>query len=113
MAAASANLVEFTDKNFKSEVIDATQPVLVDFWAEWCGPCRALTPTIAKIADRYVGKAKVGKLNTDDAQATAAQFGISAIPTVILFNGGKEVKRFVGLRPETEFAGALDAITAK
>ncbi|MGH7132722.1 MAG: thioredoxin [Phycisphaerales bacterium] len=104
---ASANVKEFTDANFDAEVLKSGTPVLVDFWAEWCGPCRALTPLIEKLADQYAGKVKVGKVNTDNSINTAVKFGISAIPTVILFKNGQVVNKFVGVRPETEYASAL------
>lgn len=104
---ASANVKEFTDANFDAEVLKSGTPVLVDFWAEWCGPCRALTPLIEKLADQYAGKVKVGKVNTDNSINTAVKFGISAIPTVILFKNGQVVNKFVGVRPETEYASAM------
>lgn len=104
---ASANVKEFTDANFDAEVLKSGTPVLVDFWAEWCGPCRALTPLIEKLADQYAGKVKVGKVNTDNSINTAVKFGISAIPTVILFKNGQVVNKFVGVRPETEYAAAM------
>lgn len=108
---ASAHVKEFTDANFDAEVLKSDQPVLVDFWAEWCMPCRMLTPTIEKVADRFQGKAKIGKMNTDVAQQTAVKFGISAIPTVILFNKGQVVQKFVGVQPESAYAGAIEAAT--
>ena len=85
-------------------------PVLVDFWAEWCQPCRMLTPTIAKIAADYGARVKVGKIDTDANHGIAAQFGINSIPTVILFKGGKVEKKLVGLRKEQEFKDAIDAV---
>jgi len=106
---ASENTKEFTDQNFESEVLQATEPVLVDFWAEWCMPCKMLTPTIEKIARDYTGKVKVGKLDTDSNRDVAMRYQISAIPTVILFKGGQIVQRFVGLRQEKDFKEALDA----
>jgi thioredoxin 1 len=106
---ASANVKEFTDSNFETEVIQSTEPVLVDFWAEWCGPCRMLAPTIDKIANDYAGKVKVGKLDTDSNREVAMKYGISAIPTVILFKGGQVAQKFVGLRQEKDFKAALDA----
>lgn len=106
---ASANVMEFTDSNFDSEVLQSSQPVLVDFWAEWCGPCRMLAPTIDKLADAYTGKAKVGKLDTDANRDVAIKFGISAIPTVLLFKNGQVAQKFVGLRPERDFREAIDA----
>lgn len=108
---AGGNLVEFNNNNFSAEVLNSDKPVLVDFWAEWCMPCKMMLPTINKIADSYAGKVKVGKLNTDDARDVAVKYGINAIPTVILFKGGQEVKRLVGLKNEAEFAAALDAVT--
>jgi thioredoxin 1 len=107
MASTNVNVKEFTDANFESEVIKSSTPVLVDFWAEWCGPCRALTPTIEKLADQFAGKVKVGKVNTDNAINTAVKYGISAIPTVILFKNGQPVSKFVGVRSESEYASAM------
>src|SRR5215207_4673321 len=106
---ASDNVVEFTDQNFSDEVLKSSQPVLVDFWAEWCMPCRMLAPTIEKIAKDYVGKVKVGKLDTDANRDVSIKYGISAIPTVILFKGGQVVQKFVGLRQEKDFKEVLDA----
>ena len=106
---ASENVKEFTDANFEEEVLKSNEPVLVDFWAEWCMPCRMLAPTIDKIATDYHGKVKVGKLDTDSNRDVAMRFSISAIPTVILFKGGQVVQRFVGLRQEKDFKEALDA----
>jgi thioredoxin 1 len=106
---ASENVQEFTDDNFKGEVLESSQPVLVDFWAEWCGPCRALAPTIEKIAKDYVGKVKVGKVDTDVNRETALQYRIESIPTVILFKKGEVVQKFVGLRREADYKQVLDA----
>lgn len=106
---ASANVTEFTDDNFETEVLKSNVPVLVDFWAEWCMPCRMLAPTIEKIADSYQGKVKVGKLDTDSNRDTAMKYGISAIPTVILFKNGQIAQKFVGLKQERDFKEALDA----
>jgi thioredoxin 1 len=104
---SSANVLQFTDTNFGSEVLSSDQPVLVDFWAQWCGPCRALSPTIEAIADEVAGKVKVGKVNTDENQQISVQYGIQAIPTVMIFKGGKPVKKFVGLRKKEELLAAL------
>jgi thioredoxin 1 len=106
---ASENVKEFTDGNFESEVLKSDQPVLVDFWAEWCMPCRMLAPTIDKIARDYNGKVKVGKLDTDANRDVSIKYGINAIPTVILFKGGQVVQKFVGLKQERDFKEALDA----
>ena len=106
---ASEHVVEFTDQNFETEVLGSSTPVLVDFWAEWCMPCRMLAPTIEKIAKDYAGKVKVGKLDTDANRDVASKYGISAIPTVILFKDGQVSQKFVGLRQEKDFKAALDA----
>jgi thioredoxin 1 len=106
---AGNNVIQITDANFEEEVTKSATPVLVDFWAEWCQPCRRLAPTIEKLATDYAGKVKVGKLDTDANHATASKFGISAIPTVIVFKGGQVAQKFVGLRGEKDFREALDA----
>ena len=106
---AGQNVAEFTDQNFEQEVLKSNQPVLVDFWAEWCMPCRMLAPTIEKIAKEYAGKVKVGKVDTDANRDIALKYSISNIPTVILFRDGQASQRFVGLRPEKDFKEALDA----
>ena len=102
------DLVEFTDSNFEEEVINSDKPVLVDFWAEWCGPCRMLTPKIEQMAKDFDGRVKVGKLDTDANRDTAMKYGISAIPTVILFKNGQPAQRIVGLR-ENEIRQALES----
>src|SRR5436190_3371368 len=106
---ASENVKEFTDQNFDEEVLKSSEPVLVDFWAEWCMPCRMLAPTIEKIAKDYVGKVKVGKVDTDANRDISIKYGISAIPTVILFKDVQVAQKFVGLRNEKDFREALDA----
>lgn len=107
---AGPHTKEFTDANFESEVLNASEPVLVDFWAEWCMPCKALAPTIDELATEYAGKAKIGKLDTDKNQSLAAKFGISAIPTVILFKDGEIQEKFVGLRSKKDFMASIDAL---
>lgn len=109
---ANANVKEITDQNFDQEVAQANVPVLLDFWAEWCMPCRMLAPTIDKLANEYAGKVKVGKVDTDANRDISIKYGISAIPTVILFKNGEIVQRFVGLRQERDFKAALDAALA-
>src|SRR4030081_1507828 len=110
---ASANVQEFPSANWDQEVVKSDKPVLVDFWAPWCGPCRALAPTIDRLADQYAGKLKVGKLNTDDNQDTAVRSGISGIPQVLLFRGGQEPKeRVVGLTSEKELVKLIDRVLA-
>lgn len=104
--------VEFTDRNFKTEVLDSKLPVLVDFWAEWCGPCRMVAPVVEKIAKDYAGKLKVGKLNVDDNSETPQQYGIQGIPTLILFKAGKLATQMVGFQSEQKLKGAIDSVLA-
>jgi thioredoxin 1 len=106
------NVLEFTDDNFASEVLESDVPVLVDFWAEWCMPCRMLAPTIDEIANDYAGKVKVGKVDTDANRDVSLKFGISAIPTIMLFQGGQVVRKFVGVMPKKEFVAELQKVTA-
>ena len=110
---ASQNVLELTDQNFEQEVIKSETPVLVDFWAEWCMPCKMLTPTIEKLAKDYTGKIKVGKVDTDSNRDISIKYQISAIPTVILFKNGQVHQKFVGLKPEREFKEALDLVSTK
>lgn len=107
---ASDTILELTDANFEQEVIQADQPVLVDFWAEWCMPCRMLAPTIDEIAEEYDGKIKVGKVDTDANRDTSVKFGISAIPTIFLFKDGEVVKKFVGMTQKGDFKSAIDEV---
>jgi thioredoxin 1 len=109
---ANANVVELTADNWEREVVQSDKPVLVDFWAVWCGPCRALSPTIDKLADQYLGKVKVGKLNTDEAPDIAVRYGISSIPQVMLFKGGSDqpVDKTVGAQPEANFVKMINRV---
>lgn len=106
---ANENVHTFTDANFDADVLGSTQPVLVDFWAEWCMPCRMLTPTIDALASENVGKAKVGKVNVDHHQGIAVKYGIQSIPTVMLFKNGQMVKKWVGVVQKGTLAEALTA----
>ena len=106
----AGSVIEITDDNFETEVTSSSIPVLVDFWAEWCGPCRMLAPTIEELSEEYKDKIKVGKLNTDDNKQVAVQFGISAIPTIILFQNGNVAKKFVGLVAKKDLKAALDDV---
>jgi thioredoxin len=94
------NVVELTDANWESEVINSSVPVLVDFWAPWCGPCRIIAPVVEKLAGEFAGQIKVGKLNTDDNPGVSMRYGIRAIPTIIMFKNGEVVDTRVGVQPE-------------
>jgi thioredoxin 1 len=106
---ASQNVKEFTVENFENEVLKSDKPVLVDFWAEWCPPCRALGPTIDKLADQYAGKVTIGKVDTDAHGDLAQRYGIANIPTILLFKGGEVVHVFRGARRKEEFEELLNA----
>jgi thioredoxin 1 len=106
---AGTNTLTFTDAAFESDVLKSDKPVLVDFWAEWCGPCRMMTPTIDAIATDYEGKAKVGKMNVDDNGQTAMRFQIRGIPALLLFKGGKIVDQRVGAVGKSDLQKMLDA----
>jgi len=105
---AADNVQTFTDTNFDQSVLQSGQPVLVDFWAEWCGPCKRLGPTIDQLASEYAGKVTIGKLNVDENPNTAIKFQIRGIPAVMLFKGGQIVEAVVGLQPKEEFKKAID-----
>ena len=104
----AGNVVEFTDAGFQTDVIGSQQPVLVDFWAPWCGPCKMLGPTIEALATTYAGRAHVGKVNIDDNQQVASDFNVSSIPTVMIFKGGQVVDRFVGVTPLAKLSDAIN-----
>jgi thioredoxin 1 len=109
---ASPNVHEFGADNWQNEVIDSSVPVLVDFWAPWCGPCRALSPIVDKLADQFAGKVKVGKVNVDENGDLAAKYGISSIPRLLVFKGSETpVQSITGLRNETELAQMLKGVT--
>jgi thioredoxin 1 len=105
---AAENVQTFTDGNFETSVLKAGGPVLVDFWAEWCGPCKRLAPTIDALAADYAGKVTIGKLNVDDNPNTAFKFQIRGIPAVLLFKDGAVVESVVGLAPKEDFKKVID-----
>ena len=109
---AGSNVLEFTDDNFQTEVLQSKEPVLVDFWAPWCGPCRKIAPMIDELASENAGAAKVGKMNVDNSQQSAMQNGIEAIPTIIIFQNGQPVQRFQGIPTKSRVQEALDSAKA-
>jgi thioredoxin 1 len=108
----SMGVPEFDDGNFESEVLQADGPVLVDFWAPWCGPCRMIAPVVEELASENAGSVKVGKLNVDEAPLSAQSYGVNSIPTLVLFKNGEVVDRFVGVQPKSRLQQAIDSVTA-
>ncbi len=106
------NVSKLTDENFDAEVVKSGLPVLVDFWAEWCGPCRLMGPILDELAPAYAGKLKIGKINVDENQNTPSQFGIMNIPTMLVFKNGKEFDRIIGAMAKTDLQKKLDKALA-
>ena len=106
----AGNVTELTDATFDETIHNSPEPVLVDFWAPWCGPCKMMSPILTELAQEYTDKAKVCKLNTDEARDSAMEFGIQAIPTVILFKGGNVEKKWVGLTSKKDMAEAIEEL---
>lgn len=102
--------IQLTDDSFDQEVLKSPDPVLVDFWAPWCGPCRMVAPIVEELAKEYAGKVRVGKLNTDEHPNVPTRYKIASIPTLMLFKGGKVVELIVGFRPKAEIKKALDSL---
>jgi thioredoxin 1 len=105
-------LLDLTDQNFESEVLQSSTPVLVDFWAEWCAPCRMVAPVVEQINEDYAGEIKVGKLDVDSSPVISAQLGVLSIPTIILFKDGKPIQRMVGFQPKPSLKSKIDAALA-
>lgn len=101
---------EVTDDTFQQEVLDATRPVLVDFWAPWCGPCRMVAPIVEELSGEYDGKVEFVKVNTDDNPKTSVKYGIRSIPTLLVFKGGEKVSEIVGFRPKSDLKQRLDDV---
>jgi len=108
---AADNIVTLTQDNFASEVIQASTPVLVDFWAEWCGPCKSIAPMLDELAGEYDGKVKIGKVNIDNEQALASEYGIRAIPTLLLFNKGTVAEQIVGMKSKKDLTESFAKVT--
>jgi thioredoxin 1 len=104
----AGNVLELTSENWQKEVVQSTLPVVVDFWAVWCGPCRMIAPYIEELANAYAGRVKVGKVNVDDNQEIAAEYRINTIPQVYIFKGGEVKERIVGAQPKNAFQAAID-----
>ena len=109
---SSPNIVTSTQNNFGPEVLQSSTPILVDFWAEWCGPCKALSPILDELADEYAGRVKIAKVDVEQNQQLASQFGISAIPTLLLFQNGQVVEQIRGLRSKRDLKATLDRVAA-
>jgi thioredoxin 1 len=107
---SAANIVTLTEANFQEEVLESPTPVLVDFWAEWCGPCKMIAPILDDLASEYDGKVKVGKVNIDEFQSIATQYGIRAIPTLLIFKDGEVAEQVVGLRSKRDLKANLDKV---
>jgi thioredoxin 1 len=108
----SANVIATDDRGFERAVLQASEPVLVDFWAPWCGPCHMVSPLVEQLAGQYAGRLRTVKVNVDDSPAVARRYRIQSIPTLAFFSGGKEVRRLIGVRPKAELQGAIEHVLA-
>jgi thioredoxin 1 len=102
--------IEITDENFESEVLKSDKPVLIDFWAVWCGPCKAIAPIVEELANEYDGKAKIGKLDVDSNQQTSIKYGVRSIPTLLIFKDGKLADTIIGAVPKSSIVNKLNAV---
>lgn len=109
---ASPLILNLTQENFAQQVLQSPAPVLVDFWAEWCGPCKMIAPLLDELADEYDGKVKIGKVNVDEQQSLAAEYGVRAIPTLLVFKSGQVADQIVGARSKRDFKASLDRFAA-
>ena len=109
---ASPAIVTLSGENFETEVLKSATPVLVDFWAEWCGPCKMIAPVLDELADEYSGKIKIGKVNVDECQALAAEYGVRSIPTLLFFKQGQVAEQIVGARGKRDLKASIDRVLA-
>jgi len=109
---ASPNIVTLTEQNFASEVLNSPAPILVDFWAEWCGPCKMIAPALNELADEFAGRVRIGKVNIDEHQSLAAQYGVRAIPTLLIFKQGQVAEQMVGAKGKRELKASLERVAA-
>lgn len=109
---ASPLIVNLTQENFAAQVLQSQSPVLVDFWAEWCGPCKMIAPVLDELAEEYDGRARIGKVNIDEQQGLAAEYGVRAIPTLLLFHKGQVADQIVGARSKRDLKASLDRVAA-
>jgi thioredoxin 1 len=107
---ASSNILVLTQENFAQEVVQSATPVLVDFWAEWCGPCKMIAPVLDELADEYEGRVKIGKVNIDEQQGLAAEYGVRAIPTLLIFDKGQVADQVVGMKSKRDLKSSLDRV---
>jgi thioredoxin 1 len=107
---AAPNILTLTTENFAEKVVKSQVPTLVDFWAEWCGPCKMIAPILDELADEYAGRVNIGKVNIDDHQSLAAEYGVRAIPTLLLFHNGEVTEQIVGLRSKRDLKASFDKV---
>jgi thioredoxin 1 len=109
---AGLKIINLTQDNFAKEVLESSTPILVDFWAEWCGPCKMIAPMLDELAEEYDGKVKIGKVNIDNEQGLAAEYGVRAIPTLLLFQNGQVTEQIVGLKSKRDLKNSFDKVAA-